>query len=50
MSIARIRMIDFFNAEASQAFEEKYVKICRVIIAVGDELHNDEQVMKACFT
>ena len=41
MSIARIRMIDFFNAEASQAFEENMLRL-QVIIAVGDELHNDK--------
>ena len=38
MGIARIRMIDFFNAEDSQAFEEEYVKVAGSLLPLATNL------------
>lgn len=38
MGIARIRMIDFFNVEDSQAFEEEYVKVARSLLPLATNL------------
>ena len=37
-TIARIRMIDFFNAEDSQAFEEEYVKVAGSLLQLATNL------------
>ena len=38
MGIARIRMIDFFNAENSHAFEKEYVKIAGSLLPLVTNL------------
>ena len=38
MGIARIRMIDFFNAEDSHAFEKAYVKIAGSLLPLATNL------------
>ena len=38
MGIARIRMIDFFNAEDSHAFEKEYVKIAGSLLSLATNL------------
>ena len=38
MGIARIRMIDFFNAEDSHAFEEEYVKVAGSLVPLATNL------------
>ena len=38
MGIARIRMIDFFNAEDSHAFEKEYVKIAVSLLLLATNL------------
>ena len=50
MCIARIRMIDFFNAEDSQAFEEEYVKVAGSLLPLDTNLIMTKRVMKVCLT